>query len=79
MTMTLKTSASSVATTEIQLIKLPGIRKVSKCTLRYHFTLVIFQHEHNMWKYLFFIAYIQNKDETEYTGIESYVWEEIEN
>lgn len=26
-----------------------------------------------MWNYLFYIAYLKDKDETEYTGIESYV------
>jgi len=26
-----------------------------------------------MWNYLFFIAYLKWKDETEYSGIESYV------
>ena len=26
-----------------------------------------------MWNYLFYIAYLRSKDETEYTGIESYV------
>ena len=31
-----------------------------------------------MWRYLFFIAYIKEKEETEYTGIESYVAEQIE-
>lgn len=28
---------------------------------------------HYMWNYLFFIAYLKWKDETEYSGIESYV------
>ena len=31
--------------------------------------------DHNFWNYLFFIAYIQNKKQTEHTGTESYVWE----
>ena len=31
------------------------------------------REDHNMWKYLYFIAYIREKEETEYTGIESYV------
>ncbi|XP_012989669.2 ryanodine receptor 2 isoform X4 [Esox lucius] len=30
--------------------------------------------EHNMANYLFFVMYLINKDETEYTGQESYVW-----
>ena len=30
-----------------------------------------------MWNYLFYIAYIKNKDSTELTGIESYVAEKM--
>ncbi|XP_028821570.1 ryanodine receptor 2-like isoform X1 [Denticeps clupeoides] len=30
--------------------------------------------EHNLASYLFFLMYLINKDETEYTGQESYVW-----
>ncbi|XP_063078860.1 ryanodine receptor 3-like isoform X3 [Engraulis encrasicolus] len=30
--------------------------------------------EHNLANYLFFLMYLINKDETEYTGQESYVW-----
>jgi len=30
-----------------------------------------------MWNYLFFIAYLKNKDKTEYSGIESYVAERL--
>ena len=29
--------------------------------------------EHNLWSYLFFIAYLRTKDPTEYNGVESYV------
>ncbi len=33
-----------------------------------------------MWNYVFFIAYLINwKDKNEYTGIESYVYEKIQN
>ena len=32
-----------------------------------------------MWNYVFFIAYLRDKDETEYTGIESYVAEKVKN
>ena len=35
--------------------------------------------EHYMWNYVFFIAYLRDKDDTEYTGIESYVDEKIKN
>lgn len=31
------------------------------------------KEDHNLWKYLFFIAYLREKEETEYTGLESYV------
>lgn len=30
-----------------------------------------------MWNYLYYIAYLQDKDETEYTGIESYINDKI--
>ena len=33
--------------------------------------------EHNEWNYLFFICYLRNKETTEYTGIESHVYEKI--
>jgi len=29
--------------------------------------------EHNMWMYLYYLVYLKTKDETEYTGLESYV------
>ena len=29
--------------------------------------------EHNLWHYLYFIVWLQIKDETEFTGPESYV------
>ena len=31
-----------------------------------------------MWNYVFFIAYLKNKDQTDYTGIESYISEKVE-
>lgn len=31
-----------------------------------------------MWNYLFYIAYLNDKKKTEYTGIESYVSEKLE-
>merc|ERR1712178_450364 len=34
--------------------------------------------EHNMWQYLFYIVYLLQKDPTEYTGLETYVSEMIE-
>jgi len=33
------------------------------------------QKEHNLANYLFFLMYLINKDETEYTGQETYVWD----
>ena len=32
-----------------------------------------------MWNYLYYIAYFQDKEETEYTGIESYVALKLKN
>lgn len=29
--------------------------------------------EHNMWLYLYYLVYLKTKDETEYTGLESYI------
>ena len=31
-----------------------------------------------MWNYLFYIAYLKDKDPTEYTGIESYVADKVD-
>ncbi len=31
-----------------------------------------------MWNYLFFIAYLKDKDKNDYTGIESYISDKIE-
>lgn len=36
------------------------------------------QNDHYMWNYLFYIAYLLEKDVTEYTGIESYVADKID-
>ena len=36
------------------------------------------KQEHYLWNYLFYIAYLREKKETEYTGTESYVAEKIE-
>mmetsp|Transcript_22209 Transcript_22209/g.19037 ORF Transcript_22209/g.19037 Transcript_22209/m.19037 type:complete len:420 (-) Transcript_22209:169-1428(-) len=33
--------------------------------------------DHYMWNYLFFIAYLKNKEETDYTGIESYISDKL--
>ncbi|KAG2392802.1 hypothetical protein C9374_011527 [Naegleria lovaniensis] len=33
------------------------------------------KHEHNMWNYVFYLIYLENKDPSEYTGIEQYVAE----
>ena len=34
--------------------------------------------DHNEWNYIFFLAYLKRKDETEYTGLESYVRAQID-
>ena len=36
------------------------------------------KEDHNLWNYLFFIGYLKNKDQTEFTGIESYVIDQIQ-
>ena len=33
--------------------------------------------DHNEWKYVHFVGYLTDKEETEYTGIESYVMEKV--
>ena len=35
------------------------------------------KEDHNEWNYLFFISYLDKKEQTEYTGIESHVKERI--
>mmetsp|Transcript_35853 Transcript_35853/g.35476 ORF Transcript_35853/g.35476 Transcript_35853/m.35476 type:complete len:858 (-) Transcript_35853:45-2618(-) len=37
-----------------------------------------FKNDHNMWNYLFYIIHLKFKDPTEYTGVESYVWEKYD-
>jgi len=37
------------------------------------------KNDHYMWNYIFFIAFLRDKDETEYTGIESYIHERLQN
>lgn len=32
-----------------------------------------------MWNYIFYISYIRDKEVTEYTGIESYIYEKLKN
>jgi hypothetical protein len=34
--------------------------------------------EHNMWKYAYYMVYLETKDPTEYTGLETYVSEMVE-
>jgi hypothetical protein len=36
------------------------------------------EKEHNMWKYAFYIVYLLQKDPTEYTGLETFVFKMIE-
>ena len=36
-------------------------------------------HDHNMWNYIFYIIHLQTKDPTEYSGVESYVWEKYQD
>ena len=32
-----------------------------------------------MWNYVYFIAYLEDKEKTEYTGIESYIYNKIKD
>jgi hypothetical protein len=36
------------------------------------------KEEHNMWEYLYYVVYLRTKDDTEYTGIETYVSDKLE-
>ena len=35
------------------------------------------EQDHNLWNYLFYILYLKSKDPTEFTGVESYVFEQV--
>lgn len=35
------------------------------------------KHDHNMWSYLYFFIYLDEKDQDEYTFIEEYVAEKV--
>lgn len=37
------------------------------------------ENEHNLWHYLYFIVWLQIKDETEFTGPESYVAQAVKD
>ena len=37
------------------------------------------EKEHNMWHYLYFIVYLNNKDHTEFTGPETFVYKKIKH
>jgi len=34
--------------------------------------------DHYMWNYVYYLAYLKSKDNTDYTGIESYISEKVE-
>ena len=36
------------------------------------------QNDHNMWDYMFFKLYLEEKDPTDFTGLETYCWELIQ-
>jgi len=36
------------------------------------------KNDHNLWNYLYFLVYLHRKDATEYTGLESFISEMIE-
>ncbi|KAJ9465428.1 Inositol 1 [Diplonema papillatum] len=37
------------------------------------------RRDHNMWCYIYFIHHLRTKEESEFTGQESYVWNKMEN
>lgn len=49
------------------------IEKNSESGFQYHI-----KKEHYMWNYLFFRAYLQDKQETEFSGTESYIKDKID-
>ena len=53
-------------------------RDIDKLSVRSDFDEHI-NKKHNMWDYLFYIAYITDKEATDLTGIESYVANCIED
>ena len=49
---------------------------IERCTnrpFRYHCA-----YEHNEWNYIYFIAYLKNKESTEHTGVESSIFDLVE-
>lgn len=34
-------------------------------------------YDHNIWSYLFFFIHLLEKDQTEYTGAEQYIWDRV--
>lgn len=37
------------------------------------------EKDHNIWYYIYYIVHLRQKDQTEYTGVESQVWERYNN
>lgn len=35
--------------------------------------------DHNLWNYIYFLYNVKRKDHTEYTGVESFVREQLDN
>ena len=35
------------------------------------------QHDHRMWNYIYYLVYLDNKESTEYTGVEDYVADKV--
>lgn len=55
-------------------IEREDIERATKRPFKYHIL-----REHDEFKYILYIAYLKGKKETEYTGIESYVREQIDS
>ena len=62
----------------IWFIRCPGLQRSrfenQKVTFEEHIT-----KEHNMWNYLYFVVHLRTKQITEFTGPESYVFNQIKD
>ena len=52
------------------------IEKCSEADMNFEIHI---KEDHNLWNYFFFIGYLKSKDQTDFTGIESYVNQQLQN
>ena len=36
------------------------------------------EHDHYLWNYVFFIIHLKSKDESDFNGVESYIYQQLE-